>query len=231
VQHSSPVGRLKVFSNTVNDGRSRLGDITVVNSHARSFSNCRYVFKLSGTDPNSLIVFNGKPLEVQPYQEVPDRKMLVVPVSFDLPEKSAVRIIASTDRNTSSRFSVSPMTVDIRKPDVLRFSKKRTPLGLEFYRAEKTIRIFLRNETPASLTYTPQMTLFGQELMYRIESGASSESRRLTIPSGQSMILACEPAVRQIIPGEHPIIFQDQNDPLHRMKLFPINVEISEDQP
>jgi hypothetical protein len=237
-QFSVPAGHLRIFNQGPNDGTQTTERIMVLNSLSQSFSDCRVVFRLAGSDPKTVKVANGKLEQVLP---VGPNKLMVL-ATVGLPEKSAVQVLATTDSAAEAKYQRLPVQVDVTCPPKITFKSAQTATGLKFFIAGETLELSLTNTSSEPVVFNPQVNLDGQTLIIQKTSGPEStqptnesatqptnngQENGYELEPGKTIKLSIKPALRSIKAGRHLVQVYSLNDPLQRLTVFPIQVEVS----
>ncbi len=228
-QFSVPTGHLRIFQQGPNDGSQSSEHITVLNSLNQSFPDCRVVFRLAGSDPQSVKVANGKIERVFPAGE----NQLLVLATIGLPEKSAVQVLATTDPAIEAKHQRIPVQIDLNAPPKIKFKHAQTATGLKFLIADETFDLALTNTSSQPINVEPQVNLDGQSLIIQAAGQQNSETKSAPEENGfqiapdKTVKLTVKPALRFIKPGRHLIQVYCLNDPLQRLTVFPIQIEVA----
>jgi hypothetical protein len=237
LQHSVPVGRMKILYQGPNDGSQKMQMATVVNALNQSFDNCRLIFRIAGTDPGSVKIANGKIERVIPT----GKNELVVSVLVDVPEKGATQVMVTSDPAAMGPYEALPVKISLNTPKKLNFAAAETGPGLNFFASEDKLELTLANTSDRTISVVPQVTLGGQELIIARESlpqstppangdnssSPTSISNMINLAAGQTVTLLIQPAARYVYPGSHSIVVYLLNDPLRRAKAFGVNVAVA----
>ncbi len=239
LQYSIPVGRIRIFNTGPNDGSQPTEQITVVNSLNQSFADCQVIFNLAGTDPKSVIVQNARKGDV--FRVGADK--LVVIAKVDLPEKSAVHIIATTDRKTAQAYQKLPIKFNLLVPSELTFHQAKSLSGLKYLKAEGDMQLSVTNLSNKRITTAVQVTLAGQSLILGKPiiskvplgsqpagaiSGINTAGEDIDILPSGTVRIRVFPSLRHITSGRHWISVYCLNDPLKRVTVFPVTVKVEE---
>ena len=234
-QYSIPTGKLKIFNHGANDGSSATEQISVVNALNQSFANCRLIFHIRGTNPNSVVVHNAR--LVRALQISPDE--LTVITNVDIPEKSAVRVLATSDPLSAKKYRKIPVVFKLSGPKNITFKPARTPTGLKYLASKQVLELAVKNPTDMKVNISLQASLEGQALILGrpilsetplptstiVKSGDTSGQNIELLP-GKTVRMTITPAVRNISQGKHYIQIYSLNDPLKRLTVFPVDVVI-----
>jgi hypothetical protein len=231
LQYSITVGRLRLFAQGPNDGSQTTERISVLNALNQSFSDCRVVFKLKGTDPSAVRVFNGR-LE----QVLTGQGGLIVLASVNLPEKSTVQVLATTDSAQHKKYEKLPVEFSLSAPKPLSFQSLRSEQGLTYLEGASTLELSVKNLSKESLTVRLQARLAGQVLMIHRSTPAEGGSPSLglttetvTLKGEETEKITIVPAVRSITPGEHVLSVYCLDDPLERVWTDKVDVVLAGD--
>ncbi len=231
-QNSVPAGKIRLFYQGPNDGTQKTERVTILNTLDQSFPDCRVIFRLAGSDPQSVKVANGRVERVFPV----NKGELMVMMNVGLPEKSSIQVMATTDSTTENQFQKIPVQVDLNVPSVVTFKPARTATGLSFLAAAEILELSLTNPTKEAIRVKPQVTLDGQELFIggpsqstqpANDTAGQANEEGIELPPGKTVKLPIKPALRSIKSGKHLVQVYCLNDPLQRVTVFPVQVAVT----
>ncbi len=239
LQYSIPVGRIRIFNKGPNDGSLPTEQITIVNTLNQSFANCQVIFKLAGNNPNSVIVQNARKTDVFRANS----NMLIVIANVDLPEKSAVHILATTNRQTAQAYQKLPIKFNLIAPPVLTFRQAKSLTGLKYLKGNGNLQLSITNLSNKRITTAVQVTLAGQSLILgkpiisktplsskptNAINGINTAGEDIDILPSGTVRMRVFPSLRHITSGKHWISVYCLNDPLKRVTVFPITVKLEQ---
>ncbi len=239
LQYSVPVGRIRIFRSGPNDGSRETERVTIVNTLNQSFADCQVIFRIAGTDPQSVIVENARKKNVL---RVKSNQLLVI-ADVDLPEKSAVQILATTNHKTAQAYKKLPVKVSLTSPAELIFRSAKTATGLKYLTANSSLELALTNLGNTKLSTAVQVTLAGQSLILGrpilsktplgnqpadIISAINTTGQDIEILPNSTVRMRVAPTLRYITPGRHFISVYCLNDPLKRVSVFPVFVKVND---
>jgi len=235
-QFSVPAGHLRLFNHGPNNGTQPTERITILNTLNQSFADCRVAFRIAGTNPESVKVANGKLEQVFPC----GNNQLLVLATVGVPEKSALQVLATTDAKTDARYQRPPVQVDLNSSGKISFKPAQTVSGLKFLIADETLELSLTNTSDQPMKVKPQANLNGQMLIIQDPSRSNAkesaeetaaEDEGFDLDAKKTIKLTIKPALRSIKPGKHLVQVYLLNDPLQRLTVFPIQVDVAGDKP
>ncbi|MFH1418638.1 MAG: metallophosphoesterase [Planctomycetota bacterium] len=217
LQHSIPTGRLRAFYDAPNDGTARRVSATVQNALNQAFEDVHVWLRVA-----------KRPGERKP--EVAPGKVLQVldagdhwacNVAIDLPDKGAVRVMASAD--PSDIPPVMPIEVALEGATRWAFSPKSTNFGLSYYTCDSPVSLKLTNTSQTPQSCYPVVCVNGTQL-----HANRSVCPRLPIAlePGKSMELPIDLTLRRVSEGPHELQVYFLEDPLSRLHNFDIALEM-----
>ncbi len=219
LQHSIPTGRLRAFYDAANDGTASRVGVTVQNALNQGFENARVWLRVAKNGQS------GKPT-VAPGRVV---RMLDVKdywaceIACDLPDKGAVRIVASM--NPSDAPPPPPVALELDGPRTWTFAQQTTDFGLGFFESEARVQLKLTNQSDKTTACWPVIRINGAQ----IRSDPSVLARLpMQIKPGESISIPLVLNLRRVSPGTHKLQVHFLEDPLNRVHTFDVNLAIQE---
>lgn len=233
VDHSIPVGRLRVFYAGPNDGRQDVAVATVQNALNQAFEDCRVwlrVAKSAGAKPS---VAGGQLVRV-----LDGGTYWMCEIRVDLPDKGGVKVMAaSTPERLPRRLPIEIALVDGRvagsgpstAPAVrtLTFAERQAASGIRFYHADQQLSLSLKNKSDAAQEVWPIVRLNGEVIPLDWES-ASGERKPLTIEPDKPVFLPMKLVLGRVSEGPHLLQVFFRSDPLSRLTMFPVTLRKAE---
>jgi hypothetical protein len=215
LQYSIPTGRLRAYYDAPNDGSADHVGVTVQNALNQAFPDARVWLRVAKQRGG------GKPT-VAPgrlIQTLDAGDHWACNVAIDLPDKSAVRVMAST-KGTAIPVA-RPFEVELEGPDRWVFSQQKTDFGLSYYSSNVPARIKLTNTSNAPQTCYPVIRLNGA----RVHPDRSICPRLpLVMKPGETIELPLVLNLRRVSRGDHALQVYFLEDPLNRLHTFDVSL-------
>lgn len=217
LQYSIPSGRLRAYFDAPNDGTAGRIGVTLQNALNQKFDEARLWLRVakngSGAKPE---IAPGKPVRILDAGDY-----WACEVAYDLPDKGAVRVVAST--NPEDVPPPMPISVKLEGASQWSFSSKVTDFGLAYFECGVSPRLRLTNQSRASVTCWPVIRVNGAQL----HADRSSISRMpLTLMGGESVSVPLVLNLRRVSPGNHKLQVHFLEDPLSRLHTFDVNLSL-----
>lgn len=214
LQNSIPTGRLRTFFDGKNDGSAPRIGVTVQNSLNQSFDDCRVWLRVAKRGSSEPIVAPGKlirALDVGTHW--------ACEVAFNLPNKGAVKLVAST--NPDEIPSAVPVTAAIDGPSTWSFTSKDSNIGVSYFDSPTHVNLKLSNTSNASITCWPVLRVNGNQ----INPDRSAVPRMpVTIEAGKTVTLPLALNLRRVSPGPQKLQVYFLEDPLSRLQTFDVEL-------
>lgn len=219
LQYSIPTGRLRAYLDAPNDGTAGRIVATVQNALNQSFRDARIWLRLAKQgDDAKPIVAPGRLVRV-----LDVGKYWACEVAFDLPDKGAVRIVASM--NAADLPPAPPIAVAFEGSRNWAFTAETTDFGLNYFSSRAPAQLKLTNQSETTQSCWPVIRL----------NGAKLHPDRKVVPRvpmllkpGQTVSLPLMLNLRRVSPGAHELQVYFLEDPLSRLKTFDVNLSFQE---
>ncbi|MCZ6683984.1 MAG: metallophosphoesterase [Planctomycetota bacterium] len=212
--HSIPTGRLRVFLDAPNDGSADRVGATVQNALNRPFENVHVWLRVAKRGDKKPIVAPGtlvRAMDVGSYW--------ACDVAFDLPDKGAVRIVAST--GSSDVPPPLPITVGIEGPSEWRFSSRTTDFGMTYFHSDAEVSVKLTNRAKEAVTCWPVIRVNGSKIH---PTRSACPRLPITLQPSESISLPLVLNLRRVSPGPHVLQVYFLEDPLTRLSTFNVTL-------
>ena len=213
--HSVPTGRLRTYFDAPNDGSvSRVG-VTIQNALNQSFDDARIWLRVAknsrGDKPR---IAPGRLIRVLDLGDYWSCE-----ISCDLPDKSAVRLVASV--KPADIPETTPVAINLDGPRDWVFSPNTTDFGLSYYESPQRVYLKLTNTAETDLECWPVVRVNGSQL----HADRSVVSRLpLALKPGETRSVPLILNLRRLSPGPHKLQVYFLEDPLSRLTVFDINL-------
>jgi len=223
LQYSIPAGRLRIFHDRPNDGTAPEITATIQNSLNQSFENVRIWLRVAkaaakSTQPSIAGGRLVRALDVGRFWSCL--------VEADLPEKGAVRILASSSPGAIP--AMPPVAISVEGPTDLAFVERRTPFGLVYYAAESPLTLNLKNTSNRPATAWPIVRLNGSQLR---PDPKHNPRMPLNIEPNGTVRLPLNVTLRRVSEGPHTLQIYFLDDPLARLTTIPVNLRMASSSP
>ena len=215
IQHSIPTGRLRPYFDAPNDGTAGRVGVTIQNALNQAFDDARIWLRVAkNRSKNKPTIAPGRVVHV-----IDAGDYWACEVAYDLPDKGAVRIVASV--NPSDVPPPMPVKVELDGPREWRFSPRTTGFGLSYFESNDTVRLKLTNQAKASLSCWPVVRVNGSQL--HLDRSVVSRLP-LTLSPGQTWSAPLVLNLRRVSPGPHKLQIYFLEDPLSRLHTFDVSL-------
>lgn len=223
LQYSIPAGRLRVFHDRPNDGTASEITATIQNSLNQSFAGAQLWLRVAknGSGAPQPTIAGGRLIRA-----LDAGRYWACLVETDLPEKGAVRILATSSPGAVP--STPPVAISIDGPTDLAFSERRTPFGLAYYAADNPLTLVLKNTSNRPASAWPIVRLNGSQLR---PDPKQTPRMPLTIEPNATVRLPLNVTLRRVSEGPHTLQVYFLDDPLARLNTFPVNLRMSSSSP
>lgn len=219
LQHSVPSGRLRVYFDGPNDGSATRIGATVQNALNQSFEDARIWVRVAKDS-------SGKKPTI-----APGRVVRIVDggdhwgceVAYDLPDKGAIRIVASND--AADVPAAPPIVAQIDGPAEWTFSRRATDFGLTYFESKADVSIKLTNKASVDLACWPVIRVNGAQLHLDPEVVSRLP---LTIKAGESLTVPLALNLRRVSPGPHKVQVSFLEDPIGRLTTSDVTLKMEE---
>ncbi|MCZ6698425.1 MAG: hypothetical protein O7D94_05775 [Planctomycetota bacterium] len=212
--HSIPTGRLRVFLDAPNDGSADRVGATIQNALNRPFENVHVWLRVAKRGDTKPIVAPGtlvRAMDVGSYW--------ACDVAFDLPDKGAVRIVAST--GPSNVPPPLPIAVGIEGPSEWRFSSRTTDFGMTYFHSDAEVSVKLTNRAKEAVTCWPVIRVNGSKIH---PTRSACPRLPITLQPSESISLPLVLNLRRVSPGPHVLQIYFLEDPLTRLSTFNVTL-------
>lgn len=233
-RHSVPAGRLRVFYNVVdetgalvgraaNDGSEHRILATVQNGLNQTFEDCRVWLRLPKPVPpgaasaaaDEQIAVGGARL----VRVLDGGNHLVAELAVDLPDKSAVRVMAATKGTIPEPV---PLSVSLLGPQGLTLHERQARFGVVYYTSDDSLSVELTNWSSEPVTAWPVVRLNGSQI--EVDSQKVGGRWPVVVPTQQAIVLPLKLTLGQISEGPHLLQVYFLDDPLARLTTFPVTL-------
>lgn len=218
LQHSIPSGRLRVYFDSPNDGTSGKVGATVQNALNQSFDNARLWIRVAKRGSERPVIAPGRIVRI-----VDAGDHWGCEVSYDLPDKGAVRIMAST--NPKDIPPKPPIAVTLEGPRQWHFRPKSTDFGLTYFESKADVALKLTNEAKIEIAAWPVIRVNGAQLHPDPEIVSRLP---LTMKPGESISIPLAVNLRRVSPGPHKVQISFLEDPLGRIETFDVALQMDD---
>jgi predicted MPP superfamily phosphohydrolase len=219
LQHSIPTGRLRAYFDAPNDGTAGRIAVTVQNALNQPFHDAHVWLRLAKQGDNAKpAIAPGRLVRM-----LDAGKYWACDVAFDLPDKGAVRIVASM--NPADLAPAPPIKVALEGSRNWAFTSKTTDFGLSYFASRAPAKLTLTNESESPQSYWPVIRLNGAQIH---PDRAAVPRLPLQFKPGQTVSLPLTLNLRRVSPGPHELQVYFLEDPLSRMQTFDVNLSHQE---
>lgn len=212
VEHSIPVGRLRVFEQGSGTSRVR---VQVQNALNQRFDDARLWVKVARDGGDEPVVDGGRLV-----QAIEAGRHWMCEVSVDLPDHGGVTVQVATD---GRRAAEPRVRAAYDGPDTLTFEVLHTEDGLSYFRSEQRVSVILSNVADRPVQVFPILRLNGNVL--RITSDAG-DRWPIEIPTSGQVRLTPRLILGRFNEGELLLQLVFLDDPLRRVTTFPVNLTL-----
>ncbi len=218
LQHSVPTGRMRAYYDAPNDGSATRVAVTVQNALNQSFDNAKVWLRIAKRGEEKPVIEPGR---VE--QMLDAGGHWACEVAFDLPDKSAVRIIASL--NASDIPLVPPVDVELVGAGTWNFVPRSTDFGLTYFECTAEAALKLTNRGGSGITCWPVVRVNGSQLHF----DPTVVSRLpLVLESKQSLSLPLLLNLRRVNSAGHELQVYFLDDPLCRLHTFDVELRMED---
>jgi hypothetical protein len=217
LQQSISVGRLRTFFDGPNDGSATEVSVTLQNSLNQAFDHCRVRLRVkknpkdNGAEPRAA----GGRLT----QALDAGDHWLCEIRFDLPDKGGFKVVATTVGQLPAEV---PLKVNLVASDTLSFKAQKLDLGLTYYQSDAPLAIQLTNPGEKSVKARPVVRLNGNTLPV---DPKNADTWPPEVLPGQTVSLPLQATLSQLSVGEHMLQVYFLEDPLRRIKTFPVTLQ------
>lgn len=213
--HSIPVGKLRTYYETPNDGSARRVVVTVLNALNQPISNAKLWLRVAkGRGNERPAVAPGQLL-----QTIDVGEYWACLVSVDLPDKGAVRVMASSDPEDIP--PQPPLEIELTGPKEWTFSEKSTDFGLTYFHCDAEVSLRITNPSRQEVTCWPVIRLNGSA----VHPDRKAVPRLpITIAAGKTVQVPLVLDLRRVSEGKHNLQVSLLEDPLSRVKSFEVSL-------
>lgn len=215
LQHSVPTGRLRAFYDEANDGTASRITATVQNALNQKFDEARVWLRVRKDQ-------NGAKPAVAPgrlIRTLDAGTHWACEVAVDLPDKGAVRVVASA--RPSDVPNPEPITVELDGATDWAFASRTTDFGLDYFSSSTPVTLKLINQSSVPQTCWPVIRVNGGQLQ---PDRAACPRLPLTIEPGKTITVPLVLNLRRVSPGPHALQVYFLEDPLNRLHTFDVQL-------
>lgn len=215
LQHSIPTGRLRAYFDGPNDGTLSTVAVTVQNALNQGFENAHIWLRIAKNP-------KGEKPTVAPgrlVQAIDCGKYWACDVAYDLPDKGAVRIIASAD--PKSIPPALPIEITLDGPREWAFANATTDFGLSYYESNAGASLKLTNKSGSRLSCWPVIRINGSQIN---PDPKSCPKLPLVLEPNKSVSIPLVLNLRRVSPGPHALQVHFLEDPLSRLSTFDVTL-------
>lgn len=212
LQHSIEAGRIFSFFEGKNDGTAATSVVTIQNALNQPFKDARVWLRVAKDGDKEPNVAGGRLVRA-----IDAGDYWACDVSVDLPDKSAVRVAAATDRMQLP--PALPVDVALEGPSDWPFEAATTGFGLAYFKSSAKPVLKLTNRSDLKLTLWPVIRVNGQHVHPDAEA---CPRLPITIEPGKTFDLPLALNVRRVSPGPHKLQVYFLEDPLARATTFDV---------
>ncbi len=224
-----------------NDGSERLVVATAQNGLNQAFEDCRVWLRVAkgvtsststggqaasgtrdrsgtgdaGDSQDQPVVGNGRLVQVL---DATDHWLCEI--AIDLPDKSAVRVVALTAGEVPKAV---PLSVSLLGPTELTFERKQTRFGLVYYASNDSLAVELTNQTDQPVECWPVVRLNGTQV--EVDRQAIGGRWPVAVPAKQTIALPLKLTLGQMSKGQHLLQVYFLDDPLARLSTFGVSLK------
>ena len=196
LQHSIPTGRLRAFFDGPNDGTLRTNAVTVQNALNQNFDNAHLWLRVAkGSGGQKPTVAPGR-LE----QALDAGSYWACDVAYDLPDKGAVRIVATA--NPEDIAPALPIDVAMDGPKDWSFAPATTNFGLSYFESNSVASVKLTNRSSTRITCWPVIQINGGQIN---PDPKACPKLPLAIEPGKTVTMPLVLNLRRVSPGKHAL--------------------------
>lgn len=213
LQYSIPTGRLRAYFDAPNDGSAGRVGVTIQNALNQPFDNARIWLRVAkGGSSGQPKIAPGRVIRILDAGDY-----WACDVAYDLADKGAVRIVASSD--PSDLPPAPPIKVALDGPRNWAFAPRTTDFGLSYFQSHAPARLKLTNESATVQSCWPVIRM----------NGAHLQADRTVVPrlplqlkAGQTLSIPLALDLRRVSPGTHKLQVYFLEDPLRRTQTFDV---------
>jgi hypothetical protein len=142
-------------------------------------------------------------------------------VALNLPDKSAVKVAAST--NPEEIAPPLPIDVELEGARELAFTAQTTDFGLTYYSSDAKAALKLTSRAKTNLTCWPVIRLNGSQIHFDRKAAGKLP---ITLEPGKTLTLPLALDVRRVSPGTHALQVYFLEDPLSRMGIYDVTMSM-----
>jgi len=210
VDHSVPLGRLRVFRESSTAGRVAVSIQNALNAPFTDACVWIQVAKAGSARPQ---VAGGRLIQV-----LDGGQSWVCQVAVDLPDKGGVKVLVTTDGSIPPAV---PIKARYEGSRALTFTEQHTETGLHYHKSDQPVRISLTNTSDEPLHTYPVLRLNGGVLPIRVEG---SDAWPIEIPASGQVTLSVRLILARVSPGPHLMQMMFLEDPVRRATVFPVTL-------
>ncbi len=214
LQHSIPTGRLRAFFDAPNNGTSRRVGVTVQNALNQRFDGARVWLRVAKHGKTQPSVAPGELLRA-----LDAGKHWFCEVAFDLPEKSAVKIMAAAAPEDIP--PPRPVVAALSGPRNWRFAAHTTDFGMSYFDCDAEVALELTNPGDSPRTVWPVVRINGSQVHL---DRSVAPRLPLTLGAGQTLSIPLALSLRRVSPGPHTVQVHFLEDPLCRLQTFDVTL-------
>jgi len=214
VDHSIPVGRLRVFDEPAPAGQVA---VSVQNALNQGFAGAHVWLTVPKQGDAQPAVTGGRLV-----QSIPTGDDWLCEGAVDLPEKGGVKVVASAD---GQAIAPIPVEASYEGPAELAFALKTTPEGTTYYEGPQDVTIELKNTTDQPLRTVPVLRLNGNLLSIAVEG---QEGWPVSVPPSGAVKLEPRMLLSRLSPGRHTLQLMFLEDPVRRVTTFPVTLKATQ---
>jgi hypothetical protein len=191
--------------------------VTVQNSLNRAFNDCKLWLRVkknpsdSGAEPRVAGGTLGQALDAGDHW--------LCEILVDLPDKGGFKVVATTKGQLSPTV---PLEIQLDAAETISFRLEKTELGLTYYQSTQPMAILLTNPGEKPIKARPIVRLNGNTLSPDPKSGDAWPPE---LQPGQTVSIPLQVSLSQLDEGKHLLQVYFLEDPLRRIKTFPVTLE------
>ncbi len=218
LQHSIPTGRLRAYFDAPNDGSTPRVAVTVQNALNQAFENAQVWLRVAKRGDEKPVIEPGR------VEQVLDAGgHWACQVAFDLPDKGAVRIVASV--NPSDIPPAPPVGVELVGAGTWNFAQRTTDFGLTYFESTAEPALKLTNRGGSIATCWPVVRVNGSQLHF---DPAVVSRLPLVLEPNQSLSLPLVLNLRRVDSAVHKLQVYFLDDPLCRLQTFDVELQMED---
>jgi hypothetical protein len=215
LQHSVPTGRLRSYYEGANDGTASRVTVTVQNALNQAFPESRVWLRVAkGKGQDKPAVAPGRLI-----QALDCGKYWACDVAIDLPDKSAVKVMAAS--NPDEIAPSLPIGVELEGTREWTYSAQTTDFGLTYYTSDAQATLKLTNNAKSNITCWPVVRVNGSQIHF---DRKATPKLPITIEPGKPLALPLTLDIRRVSPGRHALQVYFIEDPLARIATFDVSM-------